>query len=178
MSILKATLRREATLIERNTFIYIFRVTQVNAVPHLEQLCMPLLQALTRPGRSNPEAAASECSMVHAVASMARRSIDGPNLKTRAVQVAFNAFVTGTLFFRTRLHRNTVDDANLYLAALFFTLVAMLFNNWAEFAIISERLSLFYKQVTREQMPQNNDYGQHGILESSAYLRLAWRLQH
>jgi len=67
---------------------------------------------------------------------------------TRPAQVAFNAFVTGTLFFRTRLHRNTVDDANLYLAALFFTLVAMLFNNWAEFAIISERLSLFYKQVT------------------------------
>ena len=63
------------------------------------------------------------------------------------VQVAFNAFVTGTLFFRTRLHRNTIDDADLYLAALFFTLVAMLFNNWAEFAIISERLSLFYKQV-------------------------------
>lgn len=63
------------------------------------------------------------------------------------VQVAFNAFVTGTLFFRTRLHRNTVDDADLYLAALFFTLTAMLFNNWAEFAIVSERLSLFYKQV-------------------------------
>jgi hypothetical protein len=62
------------------------------------------------------------------------------------MQVAFNAFVTGTLFFRTRLHRNTVDDADLYLAALFFTLTAMLFNNWAEFAIVSERLSLFYKQ--------------------------------
>ena len=29
--ILKATLRREATLIERNYFIYIFRVTQVGA---------------------------------------------------------------------------------------------------------------------------------------------------
>jgi hypothetical protein len=55
--------------------------------------------------------------------------------------------VTGTLFFRTRLHNNTVDDAELYLAVLFFTLTAMLFNNWAEFAIVSERLSLFYKQV-------------------------------
>ena len=55
--------------------------------------------------------------------------------------------MTGTLFFRTRLHNNTVDDAELYLAVLFFTLTAMLFNNWAEFAIVSERLSLFYKQV-------------------------------
>ncbi len=62
-------------------------------------------------------------------------------------QVGFNAFVTGTLFFRTRLHTYNVDDANLYLAVLFFTLTAMLFNNWAEFAIVSERLSLFYKQV-------------------------------
>ena len=35
MSILKATLRREATLIERNTFIYVFRVTQVHASPKL-----------------------------------------------------------------------------------------------------------------------------------------------
>ena len=64
-------------------------------------------------------------------------------------QVGFNAFVTGTLFFRTRLHTTTVDDAELYLAVLFFTLTAMLFNNWAEFAIVSERLSLFYKQVSR-----------------------------
>ncbi len=33
MQILKATLRREATLIQRNSFIYIFRAVQVCAPP-------------------------------------------------------------------------------------------------------------------------------------------------
>jgi len=39
------------------------------------------------------------------------------------------------------------DEANLYLGILFFSISAMLFNNWAEFAIITERLPVFYKQV-------------------------------
>lgn len=48
------------------------------------------------------------------------------------VQVAFNAIVAGTLFLRTRLHPNNLDDANLYLAVLFFSLTSMLFNNWVK----------------------------------------------
>lgn len=115
--------------------------------------------------------------------------------------MAFNAIVASTLFLRTRIHPNSIDNANLYLAVLFFTLTSMLFNNWvrspsmplrlvldfrvhsssarlmpanppgshgctvtdvtvadqhlahvmqAEFAIIGERLSLFYKQVCRQ----------------------------
>ena len=36
-----------------------------------------------------------------------------------------------------------LDQASLLLLQL----TAMLFNNWAEFAIISERLAVFYKQV-------------------------------
>jgi ABC-type multidrug transport system ATPase subunit len=93
--LLKATLRREFTLIQRTFFIYIFRSTQV----------------------------------------------------------AFNAIVSSTLFLRTRLHPTNIDDANLYLAVTFFTLTSMLFNNWAEFAIIGERLSLFYKQRDNKFYP-------------------------
>ena len=40
------------------------------------------------------------------------------------------------------------DEANLYLGILFFSICAMLFNNWAEFAIITQRLPVFYKQVS------------------------------
>ena len=39
------------------------------------------------------------------------------------------------------------SEANLYLGVLFFSICAMLFNNWAEFAIITQRLPVFYKQV-------------------------------
>lgn len=42
------------------------------------------------------------------------------------LQVAFNAIVSSTLFLRTRLHPNNIDDANLYLAVTFFTLTSML----------------------------------------------------
>ena len=40
------------------------------------------------------------------------------------------------------------EEANLYLGVLFFSICAMLFNNWAEFAIITQRLPVFYKQVS------------------------------
>ena len=47
------------------------------------------------------------------------------------------------------------DEANLYLGILFFSISAMLFNNWAEFAIITERLPVFYKQVTPVHLTLN-----------------------
>ena len=62
-------------------------------------------------------------------------------------QVGFNAFCDGHPVLPDPPANYNVDDAELYLAVLFFTLTAMRFNNWAEFAIVSERLSLFYKQV-------------------------------
>jgi hypothetical protein len=46
----------------------------------------------------------------------------------RTGQVCFLAFVTGTLFFRTRLHPTDVTQGNLYLAVLFFSLIHMMFN--------------------------------------------------
>lgn len=46
----------------------------------------------------------------------------------RTGQVCFLAFVTGTLFFRTRLHPTDVTEGNLYLAVLFFSLIHMMFN--------------------------------------------------
>jgi hypothetical protein len=49
-----------------------------------------------------------------------------PTDSMRRPQVAFNAIVSSTLFLRTRLHPNNIDDANLYLAVTFFTLTSML----------------------------------------------------
>ncbi|XP_024525458.1 ABC transporter G family member 31 [Selaginella moellendorffii] len=64
----------------------------------------------------------------------------------RTAQVAFMAFVAGTLFLRTRLHPDNATDANLYLATLFYALVHMMFNGFSEMSITVLRLPVFYKQ--------------------------------
>ena len=40
-----------------------------------------------------------------------------------AWQVLFNSLVVATLFFRTTLHPNSVQEGNLYLGVLFFSLI-------------------------------------------------------
>lgn len=44
----------------------------------------------------------------------------------RFVQVIVNALLTSTLFFRTTRHPNSINEANFYLGALFFSLTSML----------------------------------------------------
>lgn len=51
-----------------------------------------------------------------------------------------------TVFLRTTLHQRTVADGNLYLGALFFSLLNAMFNGFAELAMIISRLPIFYKQ--------------------------------
>eukprot|EP00850_Spirogloea_muscicola_P013086 SM000087S23368 [mRNA] locus=s87:336767:345436:+ [translate_table: standard] len=64
----------------------------------------------------------------------------------KTAQVAFVAFITMTVFFRTRLNANSLNDGNLYLGALFFALVHMMFNGFAEISITVQRLPMFFKQ--------------------------------
>jgi len=92
---LRATLRREILLIQRNSFIYVFRF----------------------------------------------------------FQVILNALMTSTLFFRTTRHPNSLKEANYYMGVLFFSLISMLFNNWAEFQLLVDRLPVFYKQRDNKFYP-------------------------
>ncbi|XP_061347196.1 ABC transporter G family member 31-like isoform X2 [Gastrolobium bilobum] len=64
----------------------------------------------------------------------------------RTIQVAFVAFVTCTVFLRTRLHPTDEAYGNLYLSALFFGLVHMMFNGFSELPLMISRLPVFYKQ--------------------------------
>ncbi|CAM8984948.1 unnamed protein product [Rhodiola kirilowii] len=66
--------------------------------------------------------------------------------KTKTCQVAFVGFITCTVFLRTRLHPTDEANANLYLSALFFGLVHMMFNGISELSIMISRLPVFYKQ--------------------------------
>ncbi|KAH9312922.1 hypothetical protein KI387_027957 [Taxus chinensis] len=64
----------------------------------------------------------------------------------KAVQIIFMAIVAATVFMRTRMHQRNEDDGNLYLGALFFSLLVNMFNGSAELAFTITRLPMFFKQ--------------------------------
>ncbi|KAJ7174242.1 hypothetical protein O6H91_Y542400 [Diphasiastrum complanatum] len=64
----------------------------------------------------------------------------------RTIQISIVATITMTVFFRTEMHHNTVADGNKYLGALFFSLINVMFNGYAELAMTVFRLPVFYKQ--------------------------------
>ncbi|KAJ7531928.1 hypothetical protein O6H91_14G065000 [Diphasiastrum complanatum] len=64
----------------------------------------------------------------------------------RTVQISIVATASMTLFLRTKMHHNTVTDGNKYLGALFFGLINVMFNGFAELAMTIFRLPVFYKQ--------------------------------
>lgn len=56
------------------------------------------------------------------------------------------ALLAMTLFFRTEMHRNTETDAGIYLGALFFIVIIIMFNGFSELALTILKLPVFFKQ--------------------------------
>ncbi|KAH9312808.1 hypothetical protein KI387_027843 [Taxus chinensis] len=64
----------------------------------------------------------------------------------KTVQIIIVAFIVVTVFLRTRMHQRNEEDANLYLGALFFSLLTIMFNGAAELQFTLNRLPVFFKQ--------------------------------
>ncbi|GLJ25054.1 hypothetical protein SUGI_0479440 [Cryptomeria japonica] len=64
----------------------------------------------------------------------------------KTIQLCLLALVTMTVFFRTRMPHKTVIDGGTYLGALYFSLMAILFNGFSELAMTIYRLPVLYKQ--------------------------------
>lgn len=62
------------------------------------------------------------------------------------VQITIAAFISGTTFFRTRLHQDNVSDGGLYLNALFYAVIIMTFTGFGELASTIGRLPVLIKQ--------------------------------
>ncbi|XP_010254256.1 PREDICTED: pleiotropic drug resistance protein 1-like [Nelumbo nucifera] len=86
--LLKACSSREFLLMKRNSFVYIFKMTQLTIV----------------------------------------------------------ALITMTIFLRTKMHRRDDTDAGIFMGALFFTLIMIMFNGFSEMAMTIQKLPVFYKQ--------------------------------
>ncbi|CAH1425585.1 unnamed protein product [Lactuca virosa] len=61
-------------------------------------------------------------------------------------QLLVTSFLTMTVFFRTKMHKRSVEDGGIYTGALFFGVVMMLFNGYSELSMAIAKLPVFYKQ--------------------------------
>ncbi|KAL6565506.1 hypothetical protein OROHE_004561 [Orobanche hederae] len=50
-----------------------------------------------------------------------------------------------SVFFRMTMHHNTLDDGGIYLGALYFAIVMILFNGFMEVPMLIAKLPVFYK---------------------------------
>lgn len=60
-------------------------------------------------------------------------------------QLTLVAIITMTLFMRTRMHHNEADG-NKFLGALYFAIMMIMFNGYAELAMTIAKLPVFFKQ--------------------------------
>ncbi|XP_068652531.1 pleiotropic drug resistance protein 1-like isoform X2 [Aristolochia californica] len=61
-------------------------------------------------------------------------------------QLTTVGMIAMTLCFRTRMHRRSVADGGIFMGALFFSLVMIMFNGFSELAMTIVKLPVFYKQ--------------------------------
>ncbi|XP_074577986.1 ABC transporter G family member 31 [Curcuma longa] len=62
------------------------------------------------------------------------------------IQLLLVALITMTVFFRTTMHHNSVDDGIIYAGALYFALIMILFNGFTEVSLLITKLPVLYKQ--------------------------------
>ncbi|XP_060173834.1 pleiotropic drug resistance protein 1-like [Lycium barbarum] len=61
-------------------------------------------------------------------------------------QLLIMALITMTIFFRTEMHQDTMDDGGIYAGALFFVVIMNMFNGMSELGLIIYKLPVFFKQ--------------------------------
>lgn len=51
-----------------------------------------------------------------------------------------------TLFFRTKMHRESLTEGRIFMGALFFAVIMIMFNGLSELALTIFKLPVFFKQ--------------------------------
>ncbi|CAL4975334.1 unnamed protein product [Urochloa decumbens] len=64
----------------------------------------------------------------------------------RTFQLMLMSIIAMTLFFRTKMKHDTVTDGSLYMGALFFGVLMIMFNGFSELALTVFKLPVFFKQ--------------------------------
>ncbi|CAK8543693.1 unnamed protein product [Lathyrus sativus] len=61
-------------------------------------------------------------------------------------QLFIMAMIAMTIFLRTEMHRDSVAHGGIYVGALFYAVVVIMFNGMAEISMVVSRLPVFFKQ--------------------------------
>jgi hypothetical protein len=123
--LLRACIEREWLLMKRNMFVYRFRAVQVN-------LFLPCRKPI---------------SGIYSWFNMHSYEIgELMALLHIHLQLLVMTIIVMTLFLRTNMHHRTVNDGTVYLGALFFFIVAHMFNGFSELALATIKLPVFFKQ--------------------------------
>ncbi|CAB4272708.1 unnamed protein product [Prunus armeniaca] len=64
----------------------------------------------------------------------------------KLIQLTVMALISMTLFIRTKMSHDSVNDGGVYAGALFFTVVMVMFNGMSELPMTIIKLPVFYKQ--------------------------------
>ncbi|KAJ1284251.1 hypothetical protein BS78_03G190900 [Paspalum vaginatum] len=64
----------------------------------------------------------------------------------RTIQLMLTSIIAMTIFFRTKMKRDTVTDGGIYMGALFFGVLMIMFNGFSEMAVTVFKLPVFFKQ--------------------------------
>ncbi|XP_020550291.1 pleiotropic drug resistance protein 1-like isoform X1 [Sesamum indicum] len=64
----------------------------------------------------------------------------------KLIQLILMGSISMTVFLRTEMPKNTVTDGGIYMGALFYALIMIMFNGFSELALSILKLPVFYKQ--------------------------------
>ncbi|KAG8375490.1 hypothetical protein BUALT_Bualt10G0105300 [Buddleja alternifolia] len=64
----------------------------------------------------------------------------------KMIQLTLMASISTTVFLRTNMHKNTETDGGIFMGALFYALLIIMFNGFSELALSILKLPVFYKQ--------------------------------
>ncbi|MQL95669.1 hypothetical protein Taro_028335 [Colocasia esculenta] len=64
----------------------------------------------------------------------------------RSFQLVFLNLLVLTVFLRTKMHRHSAEDATIFMGSLFFSILVIMLNGFAELAMSVAKLPVFYKQ--------------------------------
>lgn len=56
------------------------------------------------------------------------------------------AFISMTLFLRTKMKRDSATDGTIFMGALFFAVITTMYNGYSELFLSILKLPVFYKQ--------------------------------
>ncbi|KFK38987.1 hypothetical protein AALP_AA3G185300 [Arabis alpina] len=64
----------------------------------------------------------------------------------KTVQIIIVALIASTVYLRTEMNTKNENDGAVYIGALTFSMIANMFNGFAELSMMIQRLPVFYKQ--------------------------------